>query len=104
MTRDLNEIPPEEQPNFDLLVLDEPNSALDNDGSIALNLAVREFKATNRSVVILTHRPSAISECDRLLVIEEGRIKADGPRDEVLKSMVSNVRDIQRGLSKVSQA
>ena len=54
------------------LVLDEPNSALDNDGSIALNLAVREFKATNRSVVILTHRPSAISECDRLLVIERG--------------------------------
>lgn len=87
-----------------LLVLDEPNSALDKDGSIALNLAVREFKATNRSVVILTHRPSAISECDRLLVIETGRIKADGPRDEVLKSMVSNLRDTQRGLLKVSHS
>jgi ATP-binding cassette subfamily C protein len=87
-----------------LLVLDEPNSALDNEGSVALNLAVREFKATNRSVVILTHRPSAISECDRLLVIEEGRIKADGPRDDVLQSMVSNVRDIQRGMSKVTRA
>ncbi|WP_442970006.1 type I secretion system permease/ATPase [Roseovarius sp. ZX-A-9] len=86
-----------------LLVLDEPNSALDHDGSMALNAAVREFKATNRSVVILTHRPSAISECDRLIVIEGGRIKADGPRDEVLKSMVSNVRDIQQTLSKVSQ-
>lgn len=86
-----------------LLVLDEPNSALDNDGSIALNIAVREFKASNRSVIILTHRPSAISECDRLLVIEDGRIKADGPRDEVLKSMVSNVRDIQKTLSRVSK-
>ncbi|WP_299733999.1 type I secretion system permease/ATPase [uncultured Tateyamaria sp.] len=85
-----------------LLVLDEPNSALDNDGSIALNLAVREFKATNRSVVILTHRPSAISECDRLLVIEDGRIKADGPRDEVLKSTVSNVRDIKRTIAKAA--
>ena len=85
-----------------LLVLDEPNSALDNDGSIALNLAVREFKATNRSVVILTHRPSAISECDRLLVIEDGRIKADGPRDEVLKSMVSNVRGIKRTIAEAA--
>ena len=87
-----------------LLVLDEPNSALDNDGSIALNKAISEFKSSNRSVVILTHRPSAISECDRLLVIDEGRIKADGPRDEVLKSMVSNVRDIQRSMPKEAQS
>ena len=79
-----------------LLVLDEPNSALDHDGSIALNLAVREFKESDRSVVILTHRPTAISECDRLLIIDEGRIKADGPRDEVLNSMVSNVREIHQ--------
>lgn len=86
-----------------LLVLDEPNSALDHEGSIALNIAVREFKASNRTVIILTHRPSAITECDRLLVIEDGRIKADGPRDDVLKSTVSNVRDIQRTLTKVSQ-
>lgn len=83
-----------------LLVLDEPNSALDNEGSVALNTAVREFKASNRSVVILTHRPSAISECDRLLVVEKGRIRANGPRDEVLKSMVNNARDIERTLSK----
>lgn len=83
-----------------LLILDEPNSALDNDGSIALNHAVREFKANNRAVVIMTHRPGAISECDRLLVIDEGRIKADGPRDEVLKSMVQNVETIQKTLTK----
>ena len=85
-----------------LLVLDEPNSALDHDGSIALNLAVREFKESDRSVVILTHRPTAISECDRLLIIDEGRIKADGPRDEVLNSMVSNVREIHQTISKAS--
>ncbi|WP_257883533.1 ATP-binding cassette domain-containing protein [Roseobacter insulae] len=82
-----------------LLILDEPNSALDSDGSTALNLAVREFKAAGRAVVIMTHRPSAISECDRLLVIEAGRIKADGPRDEVLKSMVSNVDSIKKSLA-----
>ncbi|WP_299965181.1 type I secretion system permease/ATPase [uncultured Roseobacter sp.] len=87
-----------------LLVLDEPNSALDNDGSVALNRAVREFKTSGKSVVILTHRPTAISECDRLLVVENGRILADGPRDEVLKSMVSNVRDIKQSLAKASQS
>lgn len=87
-----------------LLVLDEPNSALDNDGSVALNLAVREFKSSNRSVVILTHRPTAISECDRLLVIDEGRVKADGPRDEVLRAMISNVSEVERSISKVSRS
>lgn len=87
-----------------LLVLDEPNSALDSDGSYALNLALREFKTTNRSVVVLTHRPTAISECDRLLVIEGGRIVADGPRDEVLKSMVSNAQTIRRSLAEVKKA
>lgn len=82
-----------------LLILDEPNSALDNDGSVALNRAVREFKASNRAVIITTHRPSAISECDRLVVIDGGQIKADGPRDEVLKSMVSNVQNIKQSIA-----
>ncbi|WP_227270127.1 type I secretion system permease/ATPase [Roseobacter weihaiensis] len=81
-----------------LLILDEPNSALDSEGSAALNLAMREFKAANRAVVIMTHRPSAISECDRLIVIDGGRIKADGLRDEVLKSMVSNVESIKKSI------
>ncbi|WP_298920802.1 type I secretion system permease/ATPase [uncultured Roseobacter sp.] len=87
-----------------LLILDEPNSALDNDGSIALNSAVRDFKARGRAVVIMTHRPSAISECDRLLVIEGGQIKADGARDEVLKSMVSNVETIKQSLTQAKSS
>ena len=84
-----------------LLLLDEPNSALDADGSAALNRAVRDFKAANRGVIIMTHRPSAISECDRLLIIENGQIKAEGPRDEVLKSMVGNVHEIRKPVKKV---
>lgn len=79
-----------------LLVLDEPNSALDQEGSDALNAAIRTAKSEGRSVIVMTHRPIAISECDRLLVIEDGRIKALGPRDGVLKSMMRNSGDIQR--------
>ena len=82
-----------------LLVLDEPNSALDLEGSEALNAAIRTMKSEGRSVVIMTHRPVAISECDRLMVVENGQVKALGPRDEVIKSMMKNASDIQRTIS-----
>lgn len=82
-----------------LLVLDEPNSALDGEGSEALNQAVREFKSSNRAVIIMTHRPMAIAECDRLIVIESGRIKADGPRDDVMAAVLRNSAEVKRALS-----
>lgn len=69
-----------------LLILDEPNSALDADGSRALNEAVRSFKAADKSVIVMTHRPNAISECDDLLILDKGKVTAYGPRDEVLKA------------------
>ncbi len=78
-----------------LLVLDEPNSALDQDGTDALNSAIRAMKSEGRCVVIMTHRPLAISECDRLMVLDAGAIKAIGPRDTVLKAMMRNAGDIQ---------
>ena len=69
-----------------LVVLDEPNSALDHEGSEALNAAVRELKAQGRAVIIMTHKPAAIAECDSLLVLEGGSMAAHGPRDVVLKT------------------
>lgn len=83
-----------------VLVLDEPNSALDLDGTEALNAAVRTMKTEGRSVVIMTHRPMAISECDALMVVENGRIKAHGARDDILKSMMRNADDIQKSLER----
>lgn len=79
-----------------LLVLDEPNSNLDNDGSLALNAAIRRMKAEGRSVLIMAHRPAAIQECDVLLVLDGGLRRAFGPRDEVLRSLVKNATDIVR--------
>ncbi len=78
-----------------LLVLDEPNSNLDNEGSEALNRAIRQIKAESRSVIIMAHRPAAIQECDLLLVLDGGVRRAFGPRDEVLKETVQNARQIQ---------
>ena len=82
-----------------LLVLDEPNSALDAEGSEALNRAVRDFKRSDRAVIIMTHRPSAIAECDRLMVIDQGRVKADGPRDEVMQAMLRNVDTVKQTIA-----
>jgi len=79
-----------------LLVLDEPNSNLDNEGTMALNAAIRALKAAGHSVIIMAHRPAAIQECDLLLVIDNGTRTAFGPKDEVLKSMVKNHDQITR--------
>lgn len=79
-----------------LLILDEPNSNLDNEGSMALNLAIRRLKEAGGSALIMAHRPAAIQECDTLLVLEEGTRRAFGPRDQVLREMVKNHTEITR--------
>ncbi len=73
-----------------VLVLDEPNSNLDNEGSEALNRAIREVKAAGGGVLIMAHRPAAIRECEMLLVLDQGMRRACGPRDEVLRETVQN--------------
>ncbi|MEM9433289.1 MAG: type I secretion system permease/ATPase [Pseudomonadota bacterium] len=73
-----------------LLVLDEPNSNLDAEGTEALNKAVKRTKAAGSSVIIMAHRPSAIQECELLLVIENGLRRAFGARDQVLRDAVLN--------------
>ncbi|MBE9475544.1 MAG: type I secretion system permease/ATPase [Proteobacteria bacterium] len=82
-----------------LLILDEPNAALDADGSHALNLAVRRFKEQGKIVIIMTHRPLAISECDQLLYLDAGRQQAYGPRDKVLDAIVKNAKDVSQTIN-----
>lgn len=82
-----------------LVILDEPNAALDADGTQALNLAVRRFKAQGKTVIIMTHRPAAISECDKLLYLEAGRQKAFGPRDEMLNAIFKNANDVSHTIN-----
>lgn len=82
-----------------LLVLDEPNSNLDNEGSLALNQAIVAMKAAGNAVLIMAHRPSAIKECDKLLVLEEGQRKAWGPRETVMSEMLANVHVIRKTMA-----
>ncbi|MCE8512396.1 type I secretion system permease/ATPase [Ruegeria pomeroyi] len=73
-----------------IVILDEPNSNLDNEGSIALNKAIKTLKEAGKSVLIMAHRPAAIAECDMLLVLDHGVRTAFGPKDQVLREMVTN--------------
>ena len=83
-----------------ILVLDEPNSNLDNEGSNALNGAIRQMKADGGAVMIMAHRPAAIQECDLLIVLEGGALKAFGPKDDVMREMVKNHEQIRQSATK----
>lgn len=80
-----------------ILVLDEPNSNLDNEGSEAVNTAIRGFKSEGKSILIMAHRPAAIQECDMLLMLDGGAVRAFGPKDKVLREVVKNYSDISQG-------
>lgn len=73
-----------------ILVLDEPNSNLDNIGNAALNEAIRSIKSRDGAILIMAHRPAAIQECDMLLVLDKGIATAFGPKEEVLRRTVKN--------------
>ena len=70
-----------------LVVLDEPNANLDDEGEAALVRAVNGLKAKRKTVVLISHRPGIISVADRLLILHEGTVQASGPRDGVLAAL-----------------
>lgn len=78
-----------------LVVLDEPNSNLDSEGDAALQSAIKGLKERGATVIIIAHRPNAITHCDRLLVMKDGEIGLLGPRDEVLSKLAGGSSDQQ---------
>ena len=71
-----------------LVVLDEPNSNLDNEGEAALHQAVINLKARGAIVVLIAHRPVTLAVCDRVLVLANGAQQDFGARDEVLSKVM----------------
>ncbi len=71
-----------------LVVLDEPNANLDAEGESAVVKAIASVRERKGIAVVIAHRPSALGAVDFVMVIEAGRMKAFGPRDEVLSRVL----------------
>ena len=69
------------------VVLDEPNSSLDEDGDVALANAIATLKQLGTTFVVMTHRTSVLGVADKMLIMREGAQQAFGPRDEVLAAL-----------------
>ena len=70
-----------------LIVLDEPNSNLDDEGDAALARAITQASARGATVVVITHRSSVLGVAHKMLLIRDGVQQAFGPRDEVLAAL-----------------
>jgi ATP-binding cassette subfamily C exporter for protease/lipase len=73
------------QPVF--VVLDEPNSSLDEAGDAALVAAIAHLKALGTTFVVMTHRTSVLAVTDKILILRDGQAQGFGPRDEVLAAI-----------------
>ena len=69
------------------VVLDEPNSSLDEAGDAALANAIAALKQLGTTFVVMTHRTSVLGVADKMLIMREGAQQAFGPRDEVLAAL-----------------
>ena len=72
-----------------LMVLDEPNSALDAEGEAALDFAIRQAMARGAAVVVIAHRPSALAAIPKMMVLSDGKAAALGPRDEIMRKVMA---------------
>jgi ABC-type glutathione transport system ATPase component len=71
-----------------LIVLDEPNSNLDNPGEQALLRSLVKLKRHGRTILVVAHQPSTLRTADKVLVLKEGMVEAFGEREEVLRSVM----------------
>ena len=79
-----------------LIVLDEPNSNLDDVGEKALAVALQKIKETGATVFIISHRPSILSRLDRIMVMNAGTITMYGARDHVIAELAQQQAKAQQ--------
>lgn len=70
-----------------LIVLDEPNSNLDDIGEAALVKAIADIKRHHTTLILITHRPSILAAVDKVLMLNDGNMQVFGTRDEVFATL-----------------
>jgi ATP-binding cassette subfamily C exporter for protease/lipase len=78
-----------------LVVLDEPNSSLDEAGDAALVQAIQEMKAAGTTFVVVTHRTQVLDVADKLLLLVDGQVHTFGPKDKALASIAAGNQQAQ---------
>jgi len=91
-----------------LIVLDEPNSNLDDVGEQALLVAINDLRQRGKTIVLITHRMSAISITNKLLLLRDGVVEMFGPTNAVLQALQQNqqkqVEQMKEAQARAAQA
>ncbi len=89
--------------NPKLVVLDEPNANLDAEGELSLTQVFADLKRTGVTLAVITHKPSLLSNIDRILVLREGAMEAFGARAEILSRITGEtpVKPVSAGAAKI---
>ena len=85
-----------------IVVLDEPNSNLDDVGEAALMRAVQDLKAQGRTVFLITHRLNILGVTDALLLLNDGAIIQHGPTREVIAALQARAAPVNAAPSRHS--
>lgn len=86
-----------------VVVLDEPNSNLDDAGELALTSAIAGLKERGCTTIIITHRPNILNAVDKILVMREGTVAGYGPKDKVLEAMKAGQKPQSKQLQGLPQ-
>jgi PrtD family type I secretion system ABC transporter len=73
--------------NPKLVILDEPNSNLDQEGEVALAMTLKQASRQKITTIVISHRQNVLGAVEKILVVHDGEAKIFGPRDEVLKKL-----------------
>ncbi len=87
-----------------LVVLDEPNSNLDEAGELALMGAINDLRSRQKTVMVITHRPNILGTTTKLLLLHEGVARSFGSRAEVLAELARHNQQLAQQVKHVQHA
>lgn len=87
-----------------LIVLDEPNSNLDDAGERALSAALLKLKQSGSTIFVASHRPSVLNTADHILVLEGGKVSLYGDRDTVIGHLAQQKTESQKVAARLAAA